>query len=274
MADGGSQRLFHRGNVLNLRYLLLVTTLLGTLPVLANNRPVERDGFDANLLRVAEGFYLGELVPDVAIVTQHGEQQLSALIAGQPTILLLAYFTCGHTCPMTIQNLSRALRNVSTSGYSVVVLSFDANDNLETLRHVKSTLGDVPPNWTFGLLSPDASRRLTESVGFKFFFSERDQIFVHPTVTVFLSPEGKVMRYLYGIEPRAEDIELALTESKDRAPRLNEVVDMLKLTCFHYDASRSRYVLHPAVVFGAAGLGLLGTTGLLSFAYKTKSKGA
>ena len=64
------------------------------------------------------------------------------------------------------------------------------------------------------------------------------------------------MRYLYGSEPRAEDIELALIESRNRVQRLNEWVDMLKLTCYRYDPARSRYVLHPTLIFGGIGLGL------------------
>jgi len=90
---------------------------------------------------------------------------------------------------------------------------------------------------------------------------------------VFLSPKAEVMRYLYGTEPRAQDIELALIETRNRVQRLNDWVDMVKLTCYRYDPARSRYVLHPALLFGGIGLGVLGMTGLLAFSYKRDSKG-
>ena len=55
--------------------------------------------------------------------------------------------------------------------------------------------------------------------------------------------------------------------------RLNDLVDMVKLTCYRYDPARSRYVLHPTVIFGGIGFGVLGATGLIAFAYKRNRKG-
>jgi hypothetical protein len=81
------------------------------------------------------------------------------------------------------------------------------------------------------------------------------------------------MRYLHGTEPREQDIKLALIESRNRVPRMNELFDTVKLTCFQFDASRSRYVLHPTLIFGGAGIGVLGIAGLVTLAFKRDSKG-
>jgi protein SCO1/2 len=255
------------------RFLLIIAALGCAMQAWSNTRQLQHDTFDEALLRVDEAVYLGETIPDVAVVTESGTTKLSEIIAARPSILVLAYYTCGHACPMTIQNLARALSDVRSPSHQIIVLSFDAGDTLETMHHAKSTLVQVPPNWTFGLLEEQDVLHLTGALGYKFFFSERDQIFVHPTVLVFLSPDGEVMRYLYGTEPRAKDIELALIESRNRAPRLNEFVDMVKLTCFQFDADRSRYVLHPAVIIGSVGIGILGVTGLVSLTYKPTPKG-
>ncbi|MEK7190717.1 MAG: SCO family protein [Pseudomonadota bacterium] len=256
------------------RALAIAAVLAGATPAVASyNRPAPQDAFDPALLRVEEGRYLGQAVPNVLVSTESGPARLHALIAGQPTILLLAYYTCHGPCPTTVQNLARVLRTVRDPEHRVIVLSFDANDSLDGLRHVKSSLGQLPDGWTFGLLAREESARLTGSVGFSFFFSERDRTFVHPSVLVFLSPQGEVMRYLYGTEPRTQDIELALIETRNRVSRLNELVDMVKLTCYRFDPARSRYVLHPTLIFGGIGIGVLGVTGLIAFAYKRDSKG-
>ncbi len=231
------------------------------------------DRIDTAMLRVAEDRHLGQRVPDVEVLTEEGTRRLSALIAEQPTILLLAYYTCNHTCPVAVENLQKINIDASESDYRVVVLSFDVADTLETMNHVRASLDHIPDNWTFGLLAEGANRQLTESVGFNFFFSERDQIFVHPSVLVFLSPEGEVMRYLYGTDLRARDIELALIESRNREPHLNEIIDMVALTCFQFDATGSRYVLHPALILGAAGIGVLGICGVATVAYSKDSIG-
>lgn len=226
------------------------------------------DVFDASRLRIDEGRHLGAQAEDVSITTISGEQSLAALMADQPTILLLAYYQCGHTCPVTIQNLARLVEDAELPEHRVVVASFDGDDTLETMRMSMSRINDVPDNWTFGLLSEYEAERLTRSVGFKFFFSEADQTFVHPAVLVFLSPQREVTRYLYGASPSLRDVELALIESRKGQPRLNEFLDMIKLTCFHYDAARSRYVLHPTLIFGAMGFGLLGLAGLAAFVFR------
>lgn len=255
------------------RILLLFAAFVVAAPASANSRFELEDDFDPALLRVQEELYLGRTVPDIAVVTESGAQALGTLIAGQPTILVLAYFTCGHACPLTMQNLARVLPQQDLPEHRVLVLSFDAKDNIATLRHAKSTLANLPPDWTFGLLSDESSEQLTSAVGFRYFFSERDQVFVHPSVLIFLSPDGEVMRYLYGTNATARDIGLALIESRNRAPRLNEFVDLVKLTCFQFDAHRSRYVLHPAVIFGSVGIGILAVTGLVTLAYKPTPKG-
>ncbi len=228
---------------------------------------------DTALLRVDEANYLGKTVPDVSIVTKSGSEKLFEIMDGQPTVLVLSYYTCGHVCPLTVQNLSRLRIDADAAGYRVVILSFDVKDTLQTMASVTASLDEVPDNWTFGLLPAAESERLTESVGFKFFFSERDQTFVHPSVLTFLSPEGEVMRYLYGTEPREQDVELALIESRNREPYLNEIVDMVALTCYQFDATGSRYVLHPTLIFGAAGIGVLGLCGLATLASRKDSRG-
>lgn len=254
-----------------IRALAIVCALLVAAPTMANyNRPPSQDALDPTLLRIDEGRYLRQVVPDVRVLTETGSTRLYELIADRPAILLLVYYTCYGTCLPTIQNAARSLRTVSSPEYRVVVLSFDRNDTLANLRDAKFTLDHAPDSWTFGLLSQEDIERLTEAVGFRFIFSERDKAFLHPNVLVFLSPQAEVMRYLYGSDPRGEDIRLALVESRNRVQRLNELVDMLKLTCYRFDPARSRYVLHPNLIFGGIGLGVLGVTGLVAFAYRSR----
>jgi protein SCO1/2 len=257
-----------------LRALAFAAALAAAVPAAAHsNRPALQDDFDPALLRIDEGRYLGQPVPDVEVMTEAGPARLHSLIAARPTILLLAYFTCDGVCRTAIQDLARVLGAVRGLQYRVIVASFDANDTLENLRGVKSTLGRLPDSWTFGLLPREERARLTQSVGFKFFFSERDRAFIHPSVLVFLSPKAEVMRYFQGAQPRAQDIELALVEARNRVQGLGDLVDMVKLTCYRFEPGRSRYAVHPTLIFGGIGLGVLGMTGLLAFSYKRNSKG-
>ena len=248
--------------------LTFALTCLSMSPTLAL-KSTEADGdFDTNMLRIDEGKYLGTTVPNVKIRTGDGQSDLFSLIGDDPALVLLAYYTCGHTCPAGIQSLSDLSIDLPETTYNVIVLSFDKDDTPMTMNHVESSLDTVPDNWTFGLLPEQASKELTDALGYHFFFSERDQTFVHPAAVVFLSPQGEVMRYLYGTDLSSDDVELALIETRDRKPRLGELVDMVKLTCFQFDRSKSRYVIHPALIFGGAGIGVLGLAGIAALTYK------
>ncbi|MCP4943458.1 MAG: SCO family protein, partial [Planctomycetaceae bacterium] len=182
----------------------MILALLGAMPAYAVNPGMKAthgdDQLDTSLLRVDEARHLGAAVPNVTVLTADGPRELYDLIDEKPTIVQLAYYSCTHTCPMTLRNLASLGVDESSSDYQMIVLSFDVNDTVETMQAVQSTLDHVPDNWKFGLLPAEDVTRLTESVGFNFFFSERDQTFVHPAVLVFLSPQGEVMRYLYGID--------------------------------------------------------------------------
>ena len=253
---------------------MLAVTIVFTLPAGAF-RSIERDErFDAGALQIDEALYLGAVATDVQVHTQSGIVRLSDLTKRKPTVLLLAYYSCGHSCPTTIRNLAETDAETSTEDYEVLVLSFDPRDTLESLEAVQATLPTVPDNWTFGLLAQGENTRLTDSIGFNFYFSEKDQFFVHPAVLIFLTPERQVTRYLYGARPRAKDVELALTESRIGQARLNDFVDMLMLTCFQFDTSQSRYVIHPTILFGGAGLGVLGLVGLVTLTSRKHSRGA
>jgi protein SCO1/2 len=98
-------------------------------------------------------------------------------------------------------------------------------------------MGEV--DWTFLVGSEHNVRKLAHEVGFGYRYdAERDQ-FAHPAVVTFLSPDGKVTRYLYGLEYSPWDLRFALLESADG--RVGSVADKVILSCFHYDPATKRY---------------------------------
>jgi protein SCO1/2 len=227
--------------------------------------------FDANLLRIDEAAHLGGSVADVAVRTASGTRSLLSLADGEPLILALVYYGCGHSCPVTLRGLA-AMERAATDDFRILAVSFDPKDTLDAMAAARDALGPLSQRWSFGLLDEAAAMRLTDSVGFRYFYSEPDGIFVHPAALVFISPQGRITRYLYGA-PEPRDVSLALLESRDELPRASDVLDMLKLSCFQFDSSRSRYVLHPTLIFGGAGIGLLALVGLAAMASRGNSQG-
>ena len=56
---------------------------------------------------------------------------------------------------------------------------------------------------------------------------------------MFLTPDGRVARYLYGIEYPPRQLKLALVEAADG--NIGSPLDQLILYCFHYDPDSRSY---------------------------------
>ena len=54
-----------------------------------------------------------------------------------------------------------------------------------------------------------------------------------------LTPDGRLSRYLYGIEYSPKELRLALVESGQG--HIGSLVDELLLFCYHYDPASGRY---------------------------------
>jgi len=221
----------------------------------------DNDMFNPEILKIDEKKHLGIFVPNVKIFLEDGSvKDLYSLMKEKPTILLLSYYTCEGTCPVRVDNLKKLIQKTSLKDkdFRILNLSFDERDTLEILREFKKLHGPFTEHWVFGIIDKESIQRLTKAVGFKFFFVERDKTFVHPNVYIFLSPEGRITRYLYGVKPNERDIRIALAESTQDKISLNSVIDLAYLVCFTYDPSRSRYVVNPTLLFGGLGFSALG----------------
>ncbi len=53
------------------------------------------------------------------------------------------------------------------------------------------------------------------------------------------TPQGKLARYLFGVEYSARDVRLALVEASEG--KIGSLVDTLLLYCYHYDPTVGRY---------------------------------
>ena len=65
--------------------------------------------------------------------------------------------------------------------------------------------------------------------------------FAHPSGVIVLTPDGRLARYMFGIEYGPRDLRLALVEAS--AGTLGTAVDTLLLYCYHYDPMTGRYGL-------------------------------
>ncbi|MDX1439435.1 MAG: hypothetical protein R3284_05985, partial [Rubricoccaceae bacterium] len=104
-------------------------------------------------------------------------------------------------------------------------------------------VGDAQPaiasNWHFLTGSEESILKLTGETGFGFEWDEATQQYAHSAAAIFLSPQGKITRYLYGIQYAPRDFRLAAVEAGEGT--IGSSLDRFLLTCFRYDSEARSY---------------------------------
>lgn len=219
---------------------------------------------------------LGEEVPlDAAFRDETGrEARLGDYLGDGPVILTLNYYTCPMLCPLTLRNLLESARRMTGidlgRDFRIVTVSIDPADEVETAaaraQEIHSGMTDFAApasRWPFLVGDEGAVRRLTESVGFR--YRKVGKEFAHPDVVVVLTPEGRISRYLYGIEQNPNDLRLSLLEAAGGRIGESQTLNRILLFCFHYDPAGRKYALYARNVMTAAGVFTLVFLGLLYY---------
>jgi protein SCO1 len=92
---------------------------------------------------------------------------------------------------------------------------------------------------------------VTDAVGFGYRWVEETRQFAHAAVIVVCTPDGRVSRYLYGIEFDPQTLRLSLVEAAKG--KIGSPLDQILLFCFHYDAREGRYALAAAQLMRLGG---------------------
>jgi protein SCO1/2 len=237
---------------------------------------------DVSALAIDEAKHLGvPLGADLPLVDEDGRRFALGELFGRPVLLLFSYYGCDGACPTVNRRLAEAISGVKRfrpgEDFRVLTLSFDRKDKPDAVRHFVRTLGvetEARRGWRFALFADGADiKRIAESVGYRYFWSVRDRMFVHPNALIVLSPEGRVARYLPAATIGPRDIELAMIESDwNRVTGAASVLDLLTGVCFSYSYKDGRYVLNAPLFIAAGSLTLGLAAAVLSFSVFRRSR--
>ncbi|MBC7742406.1 MAG: SCO family protein [Bdellovibrionaceae bacterium] len=180
--------------------------------------------------------------------------------AHKPVILSPVYFSCPGLCNFHLNGLTDTLKQVDwTPGnqFEVVAFSFDAREKPEIASKKKDSYLKVygrpgtSEGWHFVTADQATITALTQQLGFNFKWNEKVQEWSHASAAIVVSPEGKISRYLHGIQFEPRDVKLALNEAANG--KVGNIVDSVMLYCFKYDRHQSKYGLQVYRVMQLAG---------------------
>ena len=213
------------------------------VPASAVPAPLREIGFDQNL---------GRPLPfDVELRDEQGRAvRIGDYFTGQPVILAFVYYDCPMLCTRVLGSLASTLDVMSVEpgrDFAIVTVSIDPRETPELAARTKTEYltrydrAGAAGAWHF-LTGDEASiQRLTAAAGFRYAWDEATQQYAHPSGITVLTPEGRLARYLFGIEYGPRDLRLALVEAS--AGRIGSPIDQLMLYCYHYDPTVGGYGL-------------------------------
>ncbi|HYP99226.1 MAG TPA: SCO family protein [Polyangiaceae bacterium] len=165
-----------------------------------------------------------------------------------PVILTMNYSNCPMLCSLQLNALVDGLKKVDwTIGkeYRIVTISFDQNETAELAHRTKARYlaqygrPGSEGGWHFLHGSENNVQAMAKALGITYHYNEARKEYVHPATVVLTTPNGKIDRYLYGLEYPQKTLHLSLVESSEG--KIGTTVDQLILFCFHYDANEGRY---------------------------------
>jgi protein SCO1/2 len=191
---------------------------------------------------------LGETVPEGLVFRDEEGQpvELRSLIT-RPTVLTLVYFRCPNICSPLMHEVAHTVDEVDLVpgvDFDLVTVSFDDREGPDLARAAKGNLlADMekkvdPRAWRFLTGEGKSIRALADAVGFGFKREEQD--FVHAGTVVFLTKDGKIVRYLGGLAMLPFDMKMAINDAAEGTPRT--LMQKVQKICYAYDPVGRKYV--------------------------------
>jgi protein SCO1/2 len=166
----------------------------------------------------------------------------------RPVILTLNYYRCPMLCGLMLNGVVDGLEQLAwTPGeeFEIVTISINPLETPELARAKKQNYlkrldrPEAAKGWHFMTGRELEINRLAETVGFSYTYDPVSQEYAHAAVIYVCTPDGRVARYLYGIEYPAKRLKLALLEAAEGT--IGSTLDQLILYCYHYDPTNRRY---------------------------------
>lgn len=124
--------------------------------------------------------------------------------------------------------------------YNVLSFSFDTTDKVVDLFNYEKRWEMDGNHWKTVSADSQGVAALLSAIGFEYDVDTVFRQYNHPSMLVVLTPEGRISRYIYGVNPSKRDIRLAVigAQAEQTTPGLFAGI---YLRCFGYDPNLKTY---------------------------------
>jgi len=180
-------------------------------------------------------------------VAGEGTVTLRRYVDGKrPVLLVLAYARCTMLCSLVLRGVTEVARRMPLAAgrdYQLVLVGLDARETIdEAARKQAALLVDLGragdrASWPYLVGDRTSIDAVAGALGFHYAWDPRTEQYAHAAVIFAITPDGRVSRYLHGIQFDAADVSAALTDAAQGRMLSTKAAEVLR--CFRFDpASR------------------------------------
>lgn len=229
-------------------------------------------GFDQNL---------NAMLPlDVEFTDEDGRTvKIGDYFGKRPVVLAFVYYGCPMLCVQSLSSLAATLGVLSENpgeDFDVVSISIDPRETPALARDKKahyverSGRPSIAKGWHF-LTGTEANiQRLTAAAGFRYAWDAAQNQFAHPAGIIVSTKDGKLSRYLFGIDYGPRDLRLAVLDASEG--KISSPLKRALLYCYHYDLATGRYSLAIMRVVQLAGAATVLSLGMMIFVWTRRDR--
>ena len=187
----------------------------------------------------------GARVPlDTAFKDENGKDvELRQYFGKRPVLLMLIFYQCRGSCPVQFAGVTTALNAMINQSvgqdFDVVSLSIHPKETPAIALEKKEEVLDqyrrpgAAAGWHFLTGTEEDIRKVTDAVGYRYFYDPAKDQVVHPNCLFVLTPGGKVSKYVFGLDYPAKMLRDSLLDAGQET--IAQRSEPILLGCFSLD---------------------------------------
>ncbi|MBN2349061.1 MAG: SCO family protein [Bacteroidales bacterium] len=191
--------------------------------------------------------FTGKKINDVYNLTdENSETSLLTEIIDKPTLISFVYYNCPDQCNRMLDGIAEIIDLSDLKlgeDYQVFTISIDHNDTPDIARKKKENYikgankQRKEKYWKFFTTDSLTIDNLTKETGW--YFWHQKNVFIHPLVTILITPENKISQYFYGTFFLPMHYKMAVEDARQEKVAPSRI-KTLKY-CINSDIPKNRY---------------------------------
>jgi protein SCO1/2 len=224
--------------------------------------------------------HLGQQLPlDVELIDENGQKiKFGTLFNKKPVLLTLVYYKCPGICSPLLNGVVTSVDKMNSKpgrDFQMITISFDPSDEPRLGKQKKEAYFAQfqnqklsSPDWRFLTADSATIQKITEAIGFR--YQRAGTEWAHVGFVTTISPQGKISRYLNGIEFLPFDLQMALNEAS--LGKTGPTVAAILSYCYRYDKEKKSYIVNITRITGIVMLLVLGIFAFILIFVKKQSQ--